>query len=382
MTMKVLMFSTDVKILGDGTDARRRMVEYGTLFEELHVVVFTTRKFPIPRPKSEIIGNVYFYPTNSRWKIARLWDAYKIAKSIIRNLKLEIRNYVISAQDPFETGIVGYMLKRKFGIPLQVQAHTDFFSPYFAAESWKNRLRVIVGRRIVRAADSVRTVSERVKRTLVGEGDVGEEKITVLPIFVDAAALRATPPASDLKKKYPQFGEIILMASRLTREKNIGLGIAATREVVKKYPHAGLVIMGEGPEREALKFKVASLKLQDTVVFEEWTNEPVSYYKGADVFLITSNYEGYGRTAVEAAACGLPVVMTDVGLAGEFIVDGFNGIVCPIGNASAVTEALVRLIEKPSLRQEMGAHHSEVLAALPSKAGYLARYKKALEGIV
>lgn len=114
-------------------------------------------------------------------------------------------------------------------------------------------------------------------------------------------------------------------------------------------------------------------------VLEPWTNDLASYYKGADVYLLTSNYEGYGRTAVEAAACGLPVVMTDVGLAGEFIVDGFNGIVCPVGNTAAVTEALTRLIEKPSLRQEMGVHHNEVLAQLPSKHAYLSRYKTILE---
>ncbi|MBI2406263.1 MAG: hypothetical protein HYV25_01625 [Candidatus Harrisonbacteria bacterium] len=133
--MKVLMFSTDAKILEEGTDARARMLEYGALFEELHLVVLTTRKSEIRNPKSETIRNLHFYPTNSRWKIARLWDAYKIAKSIIRNWKLEIRNCAISVQDPFETGLVGYLLKRKFGVPLQVQVHTDFFSPYFAAES-------------------------------------------------------------------------------------------------------------------------------------------------------------------------------------------------------------------------------------------------------
>lgn len=231
----------------------------------------------------------------------------------------------------------------------------------------------------MRAADGVRTVSERVKLRLVGEGDVPMEKISVLPIFVDTEKLRATPPAFDLKKKYPQFSFIVLVASRLTTEKNVGLAIAAMSEVVKKYPHAGLIIVGEGPERRALEFQISNFKLQMNAMFERWTNDLASYYKGADVYLMTSNYEGYGRTAVEAAACGLPVVMTDVGLAGEFIVDGFNGIVCPIGNTAAITEALIRLIEKPSLRQEMGAHHKEVLAQLPSKGQYLAKYKTILE---
>ncbi len=377
--MKVLMFSTDAKIFEEGTDARARMLEYGGLFEELHLVILSGRTFDVRRSKFEKIGNTFFYATNSRWKISRLFDAYKIAKTIIIHYSLFTNHPVISTQDPFETGIVGYMLKRKFRIPLQVQVHTDFFSPYFAAESWKNKLRVIVGRRIVRAADSIRAVSERIKRTLVGEGDVAPEKISVLPIFVDAAALRAALPAFDLRKKYPQFGEIILMASRLTKEKNIGLAIAAMQKVIKKYPHAGLVIVGEGPEKPKLELYAKRYTLNANIVFEPWTNDLASYYKGADVFLMTSNYEGYGRTAVGAAVCGLPVVMTDVGLAGDFIADGFNGVVCPVGDARAVTEALLRLLDKPSLRQEFGMHHGEVLSQLPSHAQYLAKYKELLE---
>ncbi len=377
--MKVLMFSTDAKILEEGTDARARMLEYGALFEELHLVVLTTRKSEIRNPKSETIRNLHFYPTNSRWKIARLFDAYKIAKTIIIHYSLFTIHSVISAQDPFETGLVGYLLKRKFHIPLQIQAHTDFFSPYFAAESWKNRLRVLIGRRMVRAADALRTVSERVKLRLVGEGDVAEEKITVLPIFVDVQQLRAAPVAADLKKKYPQFSFIVLMASRLTREKNIGLAIAAMREVLKKYPHAGLVIVGEGPEKSQLKLYAKRYTLNAHVVFEEWTNALASYYKSADMLLITSNYEGYGRTAVEAAACGLPVVMTDVGLAGELIVSGFNGIVVPVGDSTALSRAIIELLARPALRAELGRHGSETTQALPSKAEYLRRYKETLE---
>lgn len=380
--MKVLMFSTDRKILGDGTDVRRRMIEYAAMFEELHIIVFNQKShayWQAEEIRNQKFGNLYIYPTNSRWKILRLWDAYHIAKTSIRNLKLEIKNCVISVQDPFETGLVGYLIKRKFHIPLQVQVHTDFLNPYFAAESWRNRLRVLVGRRVVRAADSIRTVSERVKRTLVGEGNVPEKKISMLPIFVDAEKLRVAPAAFDLKKKYPQFSFIALVASRLTKEKNIRLAIDAMREVVKKYPHAGLIIVGEGPEREALTLHVVNYNLQTSIIFEPWTHDLVPYYKGADVYLLTSNYEGYSRTVVEAAACGLPVVMTDVGLSGEFVIDGFNGIVCPVGNSSAIAEALIRLIEKPALRQEMAIHHKEMLDRLPSKTTYLAKYKELLE---
>ena len=60
---------------------------------------------------------------------------------------------------------------------------------------------------------------------------------------------------------------------------------------------------------------------------EPWTDDPFSYYKTADLFLLTSNYEGYGMAVVEAMAAGCPVIMTDVGLAGEVLIDKKDGLV-------------------------------------------------------
>ena len=78
-----------------------------------------------------------------------------------------------------------------------------------------------------------------------------------------------------------------------------------------------LLIVGSGPEEGSLKCKVESLKLVEQIKFEPWSNDLPSYYKTADLFLLTSFYEGYGMTLVEANACGCPIVATDVGVAQE-----------------------------------------------------------------
>lgn len=109
------------------------------------------------------------------------------------------------------------------------------------------------------------------------------------------------------------------MASRLTREKNIGLAIEAIREIIKSKPRTGLVIVGSGQESEKLKAKSAKLNLEKNVIFEPWIDQETlySYYKTADLFLVTSLYEGYGMTLVEALAAGCPIVSTDIGVARE-----------------------------------------------------------------
>ena len=138
------------------------------------------------------------------------------------------------------------------------------------------------------------------------------------------------------------------MASRLTKEKNIGMAIEAMKEVVKERPKTGLIIVGDGPEREALELKTTNYKLKTNIIFENWTDDLASYYKTADLFLLTSNYEGYGRTIIEAMAANCPIVMTDVGLAGEVVKNYYNGIIVPAGDKKEMKEAILRSEEHTS----------------------------------
>ena len=180
-----------------------------------------------------------------------------------------------------------------------------------------NRVRVVIAKFLLPKADCVRVVSKRIADSL--KTIVSDSKIHILPIFVDIEKIKNTVISVDLHKKYPQFESIVLMVSRLEREKNIPLAIFAMKDVVKKYPKTGLVIVGDGSERKALESKVKSLKLKDIVIFDGWKSKETiySYYKTADLFLITSDYEGYGMTIIEALTSGLSVLSTDVGVARE-----------------------------------------------------------------
>ena len=131
--LRVLVIGTDRSIFKWDSAARERMMEYGKLFQQLHIIIFTKRfqKFEIEK----IAENVWIYPTRSwsRWFYS--FDAVRVAKSQFGKF-LSKRINVISAQDPFETGIAGWLLARKFRLPLQIQVHTDFLSSYFWKESF------------------------------------------------------------------------------------------------------------------------------------------------------------------------------------------------------------------------------------------------------
>jgi glycosyltransferase involved in cell wall biosynthesis len=177
--------------------------------------------------------------------------------------------------------------------------------------------------------------------------------------------------------KYSQFDFIILMASRLEKEKNIFLAIDVMKEVVKKYPKIGLVIVGEGTLKQSLQKTVCSLRLERNIIFERWNDDLVSYYKTADLFLSTSDYEGYGMTLIEAGVSGCPILTTDVGLVGEILSEGAVEI-CIVGDKKCFVKKLERLLNDKNRLQEMSVKAKEEIKnrVISDNQEYLNQIKK------
>jgi glycosyltransferase involved in cell wall biosynthesis len=247
-------------------------------------------------------------------------------------------------------------------------------SPYFAKESFLNRIRVHIARFIIPRANAIRVVSERIKESLLTI-DCLLAPVSVLPILVEKQTAEEIAPEKDLRKKYPQFDFRALIISRLAPEKNIGSAISAMAEIAKNNPKAGLIIVGDGPEGAYLKKLVVRLGLQKNIIFEGWQDDLFSYYKTADVFILPSLYEGYGMAAAEAALARCPVIMTDVGCAGDAIKDGQNGLIVPVGDTGALARAIQKVVSG-------GLKFGPKPLILQSKEEYLAAYKKSWEDAI
>ncbi|MDP2676457.1 MAG: glycosyltransferase family 4 protein [bacterium] len=208
-----------------------------------------------------------------------------------------------------------------------------------------------------------------------------ELKIFVLPIFVDVEKIKNAPVTIDMHKKYPGHDFILLMMSRFTKEKNIPTAIRAVGELKKECPTILLIITGNGPEKINIESIIKNQKLQNNVIVEEWTGDIASYYKTADAFLLFSAYEGYGRAIIEATIAGCPVIMTDVGVAGDVICNGENGIIIPVGDTEALKKAILDLYKNRKKGIGMGERAQRDVARhlYASKQEYLQMYKKSLE---
>ena len=331
--MQVLSLSTDAEILRPNSPVAARMAAYAAHVDALHIIVYTKMHETGPACV-QLAPKLFVYPTRTPARSAFFRVAYDRAVAIVD--AAPTATWVLTTQDPFETGLVGAWIHRKYKMPWQVQVHTDFLNPAFKT-SWMQRLRAWVGMSILRRADTIRVVSHRIKDSIVAAIPLLADRVTVLPIFVDTAAIAKASAGVDLHAQYPGRTPIILMASRLTTEKQIPLAIDAVKQFAVTYPHTLLLVVGEGDQRAALESYAK--RVNAPVVFVPWVDGVFVQYKSADIFLNTSAFEGYGRTLIEAHAAGLPIVSTDVGVAREVIATAADGVVAA-QNATALAAAL------------------------------------------
>ncbi|MEV5654492.1 glycosyltransferase family 4 protein [Streptomyces sp. NPDC052291] len=153
-------------------------------------------------------------------------------------------------------------------------------------------------------------------------------------------------------------GRIVVAAGRLARMKRFDVLIEAFAPIAAAHPDWTLRIYGRGEERERLRALIDRLGLYNNVfLMGAVTPMEAEWVKGA-IGAVTSDYEPFGMTIVEAMRCGLPVVSTDCAYGpGEIITDGEDGRLVPVGSREALSGALLELVGDDELRRRM-AHNA------------------------
>lgn len=340
--MRILSISTDKKIFDENSSVRQRMFDYGTITDRLNIIVLNKKnKASEAKKPFRISDQVFIYPTNSLSKVHYILDAKRIARQL-EDIDL------VTAQDPYETGWIAWRIAKKLKAKLELQVHTDVLSTYFIKHSLPNRARFLVAKFLLPKADHLRVVSKRIKLSLPVNL---QERATILPIFTSSTFVQALEPTFNLKEKYPQFKFIMVMMSRLEKEKNISLAIKAIARVVETFPKTGLIIVGAGSLQKTLKRQARRLGLEENIIFKKWTDDPITYYKTADLFLATSNYEGYGLTLVEAILSHCPILSTKVGIVGE-ILSSNNSFLCDVGDQDCFSQNIINAQQHPELLKD------------------------------
>jgi len=346
--MKVLFVSNDPTIFDADSATRARMRTYAAVIGELHIV--SAAGLAAREAHEE---NLHLYPVHS-WKLFRIGALEKRAHALILERGVE----VVSAQDPFEQGLAALRATRGTNAKLHIQVHTDFLSPWFVRSgNWRsprvrmpllNRYRRELADQVLPEANGIRTVSERVKNSLIERYGSHIPEPSVIPVAVDL-----TVPEPARLPMHPAFTFALITVGRLEPEKRVEDILAALALVVPHYPMVGLFVVGEGSERGKLERMARHLGIADKVVFLGNRPDAHGLMANAQAFIQASAYEGYSRTLIEAALAKVPIITTDVGVVGE-VFKGYEDVLSvPVADPTALSLAIVGFIEDMAVRQEL-----------------------------
>ena len=372
------MISNDGKIGQTQSPVQKRLIALAEKAGEIMVLV------PSEQNKREKISEHLTVYSAGGPKLIQLWKIWRVGKQLLtpttpppqyhedgygaqRRLGTppwkggeEVPYDLITVQDAYFLGFLGYVLSRRFRVPLEIQVH--------GLERYSG-LRVLVAKFVLQRAHKVRVVSERLKREMDVRFKIKDvSKIYELPVYAQIDA-----PKFAARRKTIPYPFTFLTVGRLVPIKNISLQIRAFAKVAKQIPHIRLRIVGDGPERTNLELEAKSLKLEASVVFEGYQKDVGRFYEEADAFLLTSDSEGWGLVALEAAAYKLPIIMTDVGLAQEVIKNDESGFIIPVGNERELILAMKDFLDKPELRARFGEAAFKAFKALPNTETQIAK---------
>ncbi|MFA5156298.1 MAG: glycosyltransferase family 4 protein [Candidatus Omnitrophota bacterium] len=332
-------------------DVRERQFDYAKQLGSLRLIVYSPKNLNL-KPE-QWADNLWVYPTNSRNKLAFIYDAYKICSAICRENKID----AITAEDPFTTGFTGYLLKKKFKIPLNIQAHIDFVdNEYWIKMRPVNVLFNALGKFICKRSDTIRVVASETKEKLEKYG-VAQDRISLISVHSDLKRFNATD-GSKIRQEYLNkgFEQILLFVGRLVDQKDIPNLFSAFAIILKKKPNTLLLIAGKGPKEAFLKDLAKKMGISSNVIFAGAIEHQLipQFYAASDIFVLPSIFEGRATVIVEAILSKKPIVSTDVSGLREWMVNGETGFVVKRKDPQAFAEKITFLLDRPDLAKSFG----------------------------
>ncbi len=215
---------------------------------------------------------------------------------------------------------------------------------------------------ILKRLDGVVAVASHKVEEMVRIG-VNEEMISIIPNSIEVEDLNGIS-YQDIRGKYniSRRKRVVGTVGRLSVEKGHRFFMEAIPLILKEHSDIVFIIVGEGVEAQALFRLSEQWSIEDKVIFTGWQEDPLSFIKCMDIFVLPSLTEGLPNVLLEAAALEVPIVSTSVGGCGDIVINGKTGVLVEPRNPSSISAAVSNLLSNPTLAAgfaEAGRKHIE-----------------------
>ena len=235
---------------------------------------------------------------------------------------------------------------------LQMPWGSDILINPFKSEDYLDQTQFVID-----GASHITCDCEQVKKTILDIADFDKDKITVIPWGIDLELFNPKRLKPDIIDRLNwQDKRVIITTRTLSALYGIHFLIMALPSIIEKEPNVRLLIIGSGPQEEELKELVSGLELDDYVHFGgQVPNGQLAYYlNSAEIYISTSKSDGSSLSLLEAMACGLPLVVSDVPAICEWVQDGSNGYIVPRNKVKPISEKILILLKNKDTALKMG----------------------------
>jgi|LGVF01.1.fsa_nt_gb glycosyltransferase involved in cell wall biosynthesis len=282
-------------------------------------------------------NNENMFTRNTTFKYD-LFSLFELKSLIVKN-NIEILHCHL-----FKACFIGYLLKKFYfkKIKLIFHEHGRIFQ--------NSRIYNFFLKHTQNKVDLFIAVSAATKKRLMENARIPEEKIRVLYNFVDLEKFNP-----EVLKKYDKKGQrekigirgddfVIGFAGRLSKVKGSEYLIKSIHYIIN-IPNFKVLIAGDGIERIKLEKIAEKLNIKEKIIFWGYVKDILKFYEIIDVLVVPSKFESFGISTIEAQACGIPVIASNVGALNEVIKNDENGLLFEFANEKELAEK-IELIEK------------------------------------
>jgi len=208
----------------------------------------------------------------------------------------------------------------------------------------------------VRNSDMITCDAERVKKILVDKYKYDPSKIVVFPWGIDLNLFSNSENTSIRGKLGWQDEKIVICTRKHRKIYGIEYLIKAVPRIIREEPSARFLFVGDGPLTNRYKRMVNNLGIVEYVKFIGYVENDIlpQYLNASDIYVSSSLSDGTSISLLEAMACGLPAVVTDVEAILEWIEDGYNGLVCQKKSSDSLAKNILILLKDDSLKKKFG----------------------------